>query len=567
MSAKAKRSSITKSQQPPVSQETTPKHRFRLILEVVFFIIAAIALAWWAQYIEPSRLIARDSLYHLGHAGIYATRGLAYTEFPWTTYSIIRVHAADIWYGFHLLLVPFASLHYSPEHQVNQVKWAGVFLTASLLFLVYLAMCRGRVVYPWTWPFLMVIPCIFRFTQVRPQLLSTALTGLLFVFLISGGVWSIFLLSTLIAFLHLAFFWLILLTTLVVVIVKRITEKTFEWKKIAAACAGIIAGWLLRPNPIGAAKILYVQIFQLVLQRQHNASLSFGLELHPVNQAYLMLSQGVFLVVWFIFALLILALASSRKADISTYWWTWLWGSFILSILFFIMMISQYMRSLDHWTLFATIMMSGTVTCLVTMQGSIRVALVKLPAHKRSYIRSGIFLSVCVLFAFMVWQSLYSAVGYTEVMAKQMRPYRYRAASEWMSKNTPEGSIVFHANWGVFPELFFWNKHNHYIGGMDPMFQYTFSKDLYWKADHILNGDGAPLTWGTQNRQKDHAVDMFTAVYRDFHASYYFVEKTDPGTAPRVAQYIQADPRFVWKYEDNEAVVFQLVDKSDASDK
>ncbi len=90
-------------------------------MEWSLFLAASVALSSWSRFLEPGRIIARDSLYHLGHAAIYAARGLAYHEFPSTAFSVIRSYAADIWYGFHVILVPFTWLRYPPDKQVYPV--------------------------------------------------------------------------------------------------------------------------------------------------------------------------------------------------------------------------------------------------------------------------------------------------------------------------------------------------------------------------------------------------------------------------------------------------------------
>lgn len=546
--------------------EPPPQKRLFLIIEVIVFLIVAVALARWAQFIEPERLIARDSLYHVGHASVYATRGIFYHDFPWPTYSVIRVFAADIWYGFHVLLIPFALLHYEPEHQVNQVKWAGTFLTASLLVLVYFALRRGTIAFPWAWPFVMVVACMFRYAQVRPQLLTTGLTALLFAFLVTGSAWAVFAIVAVLAFLHLAFFWLAIFTAIVVVGVKWAVEKTFEWKKLVATFAGLVVGWLLRPNPIGAAKILWVQIFQLVMQKQKGETpLSFGIELSPINSTYLAHSQGAYLIVWMVLAvaLLLVVLAGFvvGRQRIPSRRQTWLWSSLGLSVIFFLMTLFQYMRSLDHWTLFSALFMAAAVSCLVRMKSGLRERLAKLPQATAVPAYAAFIVVAVGVFILIAYQSLSGRYGFIGAMAKSMHPYRYRQAGAWLSTHTPAKSIVFHSNWGIFPELFFWDKHNRYIGGMDPMFQYTYSKDLYWKSDNIHNGVGAPDTWGTGNPKGSQHVDMFTSLRRDFHASYILLEKSDPGTPQSVLEYVQNDPRFIWRYEDNESQILELVDK------
>ena len=51
----------------------------------------------------------------------------------------------------------------------------------------------------------------------------------------------------------------------------------------------------------------------------------------------------------------------------------------------------------------------------------------------------------------------------------------------WLRGASRPGEIVFHTRWEHFATLFFWNRENRYLNGMDPIFQYQLSPALYWK--------------------------------------------------------------------------------------
>ena len=55
----------------------------------------------------------------------------------------------------------------------------------------------------------------------------------------------------------------------------------------------------------------------------------------------------------------------------------------------------------------------------------------------------------------------------------------FKEPATWLKENTNFGDIIFNTRWDNFSFLFFWNQHNHYINGMDPIFEYTFNKNLY----------------------------------------------------------------------------------------
>ena len=86
-----------------------PAPVWRRWLELIGFPLVALGAAA-GLYFPVAKLRDFDGLWHLGHAWIYATRGLGYTAFPWVTCSVVRDYAADDWYGFHLFLVPFSGI-------------------------------------------------------------------------------------------------------------------------------------------------------------------------------------------------------------------------------------------------------------------------------------------------------------------------------------------------------------------------------------------------------------------------------------------------------------------------
>ena len=48
-----------------------------------------------------------DGFCHIRHAWVYRTQGLFDSGFPWACFSAIRDQASDLWYGFHVPLVPY----------------------------------------------------------------------------------------------------------------------------------------------------------------------------------------------------------------------------------------------------------------------------------------------------------------------------------------------------------------------------------------------------------------------------------------------------------------------------
>jgi len=524
--------------------------RWRRVLELVLFLAAALVSAA-AALLWPEKIIARDALYHLRHASLYLINGLFMREFPWVAYSVINTFSADIWYGFHLLLIPFAPI---PDPTL-QVKAAGILVLTASLLLFFFALRRSEIAYPFFWPFLLFFPFVWRLAQTRPNVISMGLTALLFSFLLSGGIWGVFFVSLALTFFHLSFFWLGILVTFAVAAVKVGAEKTWEWRKALAALGGLTAGWLLRPNPIGAAKILYVQTLRLIFEKQKGTHLAFGRELYPAKPGAFFAEYGLFVVIWLALAGLFLSAIFLRRAALPGRSRALLWSGLVLSLLFFGMTLFFSGRIVDLWAPFAVIFIAAAFTHLFTSKGN----LPEQPFSRR--MRAAVTYVGAIVFAATV---LVSVRGYGQKMERGVDPYRLRPAAEWLREHSRPGAIVFHASWGIFPELFYWNPQNRYIGGMDPIFQYAYDKRLYWKTHHLLSGRAVSRTWGTADSNDTAAEDLYVVLRRDFKASYILVEKY---RSPALYLYLTGDPRFVRRFEDGWAAVFQLRDSGEVDDK
>src|SRR5206468_8943651 len=136
---------------------------------------------------------------------------------------------------------------------------------------------------------------------------------LVFSLLVSGPGWSVFLTAAGISFFHLTFFWMIPVIVLAVTIARALAERRLDRRGPLAALLGVLAGWLLRPHPLGAARIVYVQIVDLTLAKQARVPLAFGKELLPISWNMLVQNFHALLLLLGI-AVVIALLAAARRA-------------------------------------------------------------------------------------------------------------------------------------------------------------------------------------------------------------------------------------------------------------
>jgi hypothetical protein len=515
----------------------------RRLLPKLAFVFAALGVACYLQLRFPG-VPDRDAFYHLRHASLYVIWGPFLKTFSWAGYSVIGRFSADNWYGFHLLLTPFSFLS-DPRWAI---KGAGIFLITLLLCCFRAAAGRMKLALPWLWPFVLLLAGpteLWRLLMTRPHVLTLSLTVLLFAFLLQDRHLLAGLASLGIAFFHLSFCWVAPLLALVILLAKAIGERTWESRSIGAVVLGGLLGGLLRPNPWGAAKLLYVQIIQLSQVKAAGLPLLFGIELYPMTPRELGWNL-VPLLLWLGGAGLLLG-ALLRKKVLPAAYRRLLFSGFLLSTLFFEMTLWVSRRAMDFWLLFAVFFLGGIYTVFLReRRGAHDSAGLTLRRRRGMVIVGGLLL---------LFGGLFTLQKNAEIMTYMPSPYRLAGVGEWLRRQAPPGAVVFNPHWDDFPELFYWAPQNRYIGGLDPIFQYAYSPSLYWKVHHLAVREDPAFTCGEEECTARNREDTYRVLKRDFRSSYILLNKTrDAG----LFDYVKRDPRFAVKYQDAEFAVAAL---------
>jgi hypothetical protein len=136
--------------------------------------LAAFAYAAFTMLLIPGHMASGDSLYHFGVSREIAAGTLAPSPaklLPWTVFSALPV---DHYWGFHLLLAPFALI---PDPELG-MKLGAATLFAALIGAMTWVLSRHRVPLPWAWACASVLFSSqdWRFLQLRGGVtLATAL--------------------------------------------------------------------------------------------------------------------------------------------------------------------------------------------------------------------------------------------------------------------------------------------------------------------------------------------------------------------------------------------------------
>jgi hypothetical protein len=329
-------------------------------------------------------------------------------------------------------------------------------------------------------------------------------------------------------------------------VVKGIVESRGEWRKWLAALAGIGVGWALRPNPLGVAKLEYHQIVVHETARHAQLPLLFGREWSPVTLPAL----GAFvipLLLWAAASLVIMVASGGRRFPATPNDRTFLWSSLALAGLFFAVTVLNTKRVTPLWATCAVIVLAMAFTLLFDRARN---------GEEPFLGRSARLVVTCALagvLGALMWNGLRADATHTRWLASSR--HRPKAAAEWLRDNGRPGEIVYNVNWGMFPELFFWNAEDYYVSGLDPVFLYAYDPQLYWKFHHIAVGMAAAGTYSSLNRSMSAAVDTYQFVRDDLRASYVVLDRRAYGSLDR---YLQSDPRFSLVFEDQSLAVYAV---------
>ena len=490
-----------------------------------------------------------DSFYHIKHAWIYRTSGLFESGFPWLTASMIGTLGADLWYGFHILLIPFT---FFPD-LILGIKFAGVLLTAAALFIFYLVLKKLNAVYPVLWTLLLFFstPDLnFRLTMVRPHILTLAFGMLLLYFLVQRKFLAVFLVSLALAFFHLALAWLSILLWGAVALGNLIVRRKLELKNLAAVLLGSFLGLILRPNFINAAKLAYIQVVQLMAEKLQKLPLPVGSELKPANDWTMIVFQFLPIIILLTPALiaLIILIVKRRFKDIPESGRLTIIATLILSLGFGALTFFIARRSMDLWLGFSLVFLALMLTYFTT-------TFKNLFASRRWFF----YLAPVIMLFIIPFNTLHFASVYRR---QGFAPEKFKETALWLKDNSQPGEVVFNIQWDNFPLLFFWNHKNYYINGMDPIFEFAYDRNLYWKhyfidKDKIYIDAGKGYTCGEIRCTAEMVAVIDETLKEDFKANYVFLELR---RNPKVYDYLMSNQNFQKVFESQtQEVVFRVL--------
>ncbi|QDV92424.1 hypothetical protein RAS2_35430 [Phycisphaerae bacterium RAS2] len=395
-----------------------------------------------------------DSFYHLAMARMLPHEGFIKT-FPWLHWTLFRDEFVSHHHGFHMLLSPL--VHWS-DRITGEAFFGGkaaalLAMGAAAGMLVHI-LRRLRVRHRWFW--VLALACLpwhfwLRHSFIRAPLVGLplmmaalplvlrrrykllALLGFVFVHVYGGAV--VFLLIPLAA-------------------AGAEFAAGHPWRTVLAApiasSIGILFGLVLHPYFPANFRFLYTQLFETGL----GAPSESGIEWKPYSAMFFLGMS------WPLLAALTLCSAAriARRTRITR-------GEMILLLtnLAFFALTCKSRRFIEYWPVFCVLHAAYLFDRATRGPAPLTARLAKFGRAKK--------LACCVLIAA-------GAVvgGYANLLQalREARPganvHALHRAMEYLKKNSPANSLVLTDDWDIFPYCFYYNQHNVFAVGLDPVF-------------------------------------------------------------------------------------------------
>jgi hypothetical protein len=256
----------------PIKYEKTAEPTLRSILEALAWIAVYFVIVAALQLSIPYPL-DDDTAYHFSVARLIREHGML-QSFPWTRFSWQFDHYADKEFLFHLLFVPFTPLGFNSASRV-----VGTISGAAILSAIYAVLWSEKVRYAGIWALLPLGTTIFlyRFSQVRPHLLSIAL-AILFLWAYSRRRLVLLAVVSLLYPLTYVAFWQIPLLLLLAAEGGRLLSGERRcWRPPLVAVIAISVGVVVHPNTWNLLQINWIHMTDILMRNAWGNHLEFNM--------------------------------------------------------------------------------------------------------------------------------------------------------------------------------------------------------------------------------------------------------------------------------------------------
>lgn len=404
-----------------------------------------------------------DAYYHLGVTAVFKEQGLI-RQFPWMSVSILRDHFHDPQLLLHLVTLPLLWLGIDPmvAGKLVAAGTATLFTTTFHWFLL-----RQRVRFPVIWTLVLLIASpylIARLTFVKTTALFLALLLGVLAALFEERRLHLFVLSWLTVLTYQGFPLVLVVAMLYLGIRAMLGEARFQSQLLSPIIGGMLAGLILSPFFPNNLRFLHFELVQQILLKPKE--LALGAEWEPISSSRFF--GASVMAILFLFGSEVFATVARAKSDARLV---------LVRSLAVLLLLGALLsaRLIDYFIPLALLASAMTVSRGLDELGEARLGF---------RVASGISLFLCLPLAAL---NVKEALRITGSISKELAVDDYEKAASWLKQNTHDGEVVV-SQWDDFPMLFFYNRKNYYLWGLNAAYGYGYDPRIYTVVTLLFEG-------------------------------------------------------------------------------
>ncbi|MEK7623281.1 MAG: hypothetical protein AAB408_01245 [Patescibacteria group bacterium] len=510
----------------------------------VFFIFLSIFFLWHASL--PHFTTNDDPYYHARWSAIIAERNAWGATEPWIAYHFLSESPVDPYFLAHFLTAKLI--------KAFGVIWGVKILSAlqaAAVFAVFFWLAKSaKIQRPFLWTILLGISSAAftsRLLFERPFVLSIAFLLLTYECVRRKN----YLWLTLLTILYTLYYNLAplgLSIALVSILVDWRRKEAINLKPLIAISLGLAIGILIVPHSLNYLSLMFVQFWDQGWLKLQGINLPSGREIMP-QSGLMILGNNALLILFQISALAIFFfLYKERKIN---------WELQMLCLISTIWFVVGVMipRGVEYWAPFGCLFAGLAITTL-SKEGYWREMVKKIDTVVAWPILRAISIAAIVLLS--IGRMNTALLSLRTVYQKDAKLADYKGASDYLMAATEKQSIIFHPDWGIFPRLFFFNTHNRYMSGFDPIFLYEYNREMYWlwynityRAEYCNHALKCPELPGDKN-----TLAIALTIRAVFDSSYIITLRTPTTT---FGKFLDEEPEYFRRaYRNNTLSVYEV---------
>ena len=468
----------------------------------------------YVQFQHPY-LFGYDGYYHIKYS--YLLRMGEITDaFPWAQFSLWEHAFADKEYLFHYMLIPFTYF----SDLITGGKHAAVFFGSLIFasFLLFLRLHNAPVRYLWLC-LLLSEGFIYRLLMIRPHLLAIFFSIWIVHCIIKRRYPMLTFLCVIYTLTYTAYHMPLVLGLAILLgqfLQQGYTKKNMDLKLLKVLPMAILFAMIVSPFFPKNIVVFFENNVMALLYNLSGIDLDQGTELIPHSTRDFLISNLMLLIP--LLATVYLSIAHPKRLSPAT-----LSLMAVCAVYFLLATLSR--RFIEYLHPF------GLLYCALYFRDRLGTHSLK-DFLQNSRVKFSLLISALMLsFAFT------RSYQVAELSANAKPPF-FKGSSEYLKQVAPKDETVFTCNWYQSTEMFFYNHQQRYMVFLDPVYMYSWDRNVWKHWQAIVGGE-------YKDNTSQFIVENLNLRYGICNQSY-----------AKLREEIDNDPHSYILYEDAHAYVF-----------